>query len=163
MIKYLSQFLVMMRMRGVFEKNQCVCFLDLRSKYNHDTTFSYETRDYYLLNQRNKSCTQSEFLIPREECKGVLKIMISVTGSGMTEESLKQLFQKFSQVSNGPNKRKWGQVWDYLSQRKSVQKWRLASEFTVNLERGPPLYFVPHNECFYKTRISNPEKSGFDV
>jgi len=93
---------------GVFEKNECVHFLQTRLKHFNDgsnASLDSDRREYYLLGSKRPFCEQES---PRKDTKGVLKIIISDTGCGMSEENLKHLFQKFSQVSSDPNKRKMG-------------------------------------------------------
>ena len=92
---------------GIFEKNECVHLLQTRFKRSKDSSGSLDSdrRDYYTLDHQKKLYRQISSL---QDAKGVLKIIISDTGSGMSAESLKQLFQKFSQVSSDPNKRKIG-------------------------------------------------------
>jgi len=89
---------------GVFEKNQCFSLLNT-SGYQQRTE---EGGDFVMLGRAHTEANIGSSISPRRETKGVLKIVITDTGCGMTEESLKQLFQKFSQVSNDPNKRKMG-------------------------------------------------------
>jgi len=97
------------KMKEFFEKNQSVNFLQSPSKYFDKQLQNNDGRkDYYILDGKNKRENQNDFVSPQRDTKGVLKIVITDTGCGMTEESLKQLFQKFSQVSNDPNKRKIG-------------------------------------------------------
>jgi len=93
---------------GLFEKDQCMHLLTTPLKHFNEDSLSYEVKDYYILGSAKKVYEPQSSLLPQREIKGVLKIVISDTGCGMAEESLKKLFQKFSQVSNDPNKRKIG-------------------------------------------------------
>ena len=92
---------------GIFEKNERIHLLQTRFKRSKDSheSFDSDRRDYYTLDGQKKLYHQISSL---QDTKGVLKVIISDTGCGMSAESLKQLFQKFSQVSNDPNKRKIG-------------------------------------------------------
>ena len=91
---------------GVFEKNQCFDSMQNRSKdFNENELLESDREGYYLLDNKKMFFPQN---VSQRDTKGILKIVITDTGCGMTEEGLKQLFQKFSQVSNDPNKRKIG-------------------------------------------------------
>ena len=58
-----------------------------------------------------RQCNESQILDPppqQELSKGVLKIMVKDTGSGMKPEALEKLFKKFSQVSEDVSQRNIG-------------------------------------------------------
>ena len=78
---------------GLFEKNQRMSIFDKKS---------------ILLTMNNKKVDQL-LIDPHLQVKqGVLKITVSDTGCGMTEQGIERLFQKFSQVNSDISKRKLG-------------------------------------------------------
>lgn len=79
---------------GIFEKNEAFSQLD----ENFCTLTSFKTK------------IEESFMTPRQSRlnKGILKVTINDTGLGMTKEDLSRLFQKFTQVSQDPSKRKLG-------------------------------------------------------
>jgi len=96
---------------GVFEKEESLYMLSLsdsaltmdRNEHfgisNEHLVLTTIKKDFHI-RESTMSCTEQE--------KGVLKIIVKDTGSGIDEEGLKKLFQKFSQVSNDPSKRQIG-------------------------------------------------------
>jgi len=69
---------------------------------------SYKLREMHRLSNIKKRFKKYEDSNHFESCKGLVKIIIKDTGSGMSKESLGCLFQRFSQVCKDKNKRKIG-------------------------------------------------------
>jgi len=61
----------------------------------------------FLVERRPSSSTHEDVAI-QEETRGILKIIVKDTGSGMKKEALEKLFQKFSQVSEIVSQRNIG-------------------------------------------------------
>lgn len=77
-----------------FEKEQNLCYLG-----TNVTTLNF-------FHKKIDKCLLSS--AERRNSRGVLKITVSDTGVGITDEGLGKLFQKFSQVSDDASKRKLG-------------------------------------------------------
>jgi len=142
---------------GIFEKNQCICFLDISSKDNNSKSFAYETNNYYHLNSRKSSYDQNESRSLQREIKGVLKIIISNTGCGMTNDSLEQLFQKFSQVSNDPNKRKVGTGLGLFITKEICDKMEADIKVYSKVDKGTTFIIcIPTMSVLVKTQFQIP-------
>jgi len=87
---------------GVFEKEDNMAMMNM-------TYHTQKSRDYFILSGGNR-----EFILegaeaqPAKEMKGVLKIIIRDTGSGIKQNDLDKLFNKFSQVGNDTSKKQMG-------------------------------------------------------
>jgi len=84
---------------GHFEKDEAIPYLS-RDRNHCD--------QYRFLNFTTRHFKQRGLYAPEEPLKGVLKIIVRDTGCGIPKESLRLLFQKFSQVSVDTNKRQVG-------------------------------------------------------
>ena len=78
---------------GLFEKNQDFRIFD---------------NNFLTLDIKNKKINMAS-LTEADRCeRGVLKVTITDTGCGMNKQEMGKLFQKFTQVSSDPSKRKLG-------------------------------------------------------
>ena len=80
---------------GIFEKDEKVARLN-----PNDSS--------YLLTHDRKAFSLEEAEFPSKEVNGVLKIVVTDTGAGMTDEERKKLFGKFCQVSSNIQSRQIG-------------------------------------------------------
>lgn len=103
--------------------------------------------------------------------KGILKISIQDTGSGMSEEQVNKLFQKFSQVSDDQSKRKLGTgigLWitkQIIEKHNGIieidSKERVGSRFDIFIPTvvedtvDNPSIEILQDNCFYPGRFSN--------
>lgn len=78
---------------GLFEKKQSMSMLD---------------NNMIRLNLTNKKINQAKLQRPINCEKGVLKITVMDTGIGILKENISKLFQRFTQVSLDPSRRKLG-------------------------------------------------------
>jgi len=87
---------------GIFEKEENLSTMN--------TSRFSEQRSRFLASCDETSRTENDQSInyPEQGSKGVLKIIVKDTGTGMKKESLEKLFQKFSQVSENISHRQIG-------------------------------------------------------
>jgi len=96
---------------GVFEKEEVIYQLNLGDiTLNKRNRSSQREKKNIVLIQKNKDINEmmEDIESPKKEKRGVLKIVVVDTGCGMSQNSLDQLFEKFSQVSDDPTKRQIG-------------------------------------------------------
>ena len=86
---------------GVFEKEENISTVST-------SKFPESTPRFRALSHCKKYFELDDVVYPQEEVKGVLKIIVKDTGSGMKKEALERLFQKFSQVSENISQRNIG-------------------------------------------------------
>ena len=86
---------------GVFEKEENLSTVNI-------SKFSEIKPRFLTLSNERRHFKHDKVFYPQEETKGVLKIIVKDTGSGMKKESLEKLFQKFSQVSENISQRQIG-------------------------------------------------------
>jgi len=86
---------------GLFEKEENLSRIDI-------SKFSEIKPRFFTLNNERRNFKHDKVYYPQEETKGILKIIVKDTGSGMKKEALEKLFQKFSQVSENISQRQIG-------------------------------------------------------
>ena len=86
---------------GVFDRQDNMYRISL----SRDMCLSSE---YLVFSNERKKFNVDELSYSEEKSKGMLKIIIKDTGCGMNQDSVKKLFQKFSQVSDDASKRQIG-------------------------------------------------------
>ena len=91
---------------GIFEKDENCYRLNMSSS---PTRLRRQENNEYLILTRDNREFGLHGIEPRSTTsKGILKIIVRDTGSGMNEEAIGRLFKKFSQVSNDVHKRQIG-------------------------------------------------------
>ncbi len=87
---------------GIFEKEENVSAINT-------SQFSDSVPGFLGLgHDRRHTNSCAELICPAQESKGILKIIVKDTGSGMKKEALEKLFKKFSQVSEDASQRQIG-------------------------------------------------------
>ena len=76
--------------------------------FEKDRSFAKLNDTLFVLNFRNTKILRDQIKLNTNERKGILKIVVSDTGVGIAKDSLDKLFQKFSQVTEDPSRRKLG-------------------------------------------------------
>jgi len=111
---------------GIFEKKQA---------------FSMFDSNFLFLNFTAKKIDKTQLrLKPQHSAKGILKIIVSDTGVGMSQEDLKKLFQRFTQVTSDVSKRKLGTGLGLFITKELVQ--RMNGEIKVYSKKGRGTAFI---------------------
>ena len=76
--------------------------------FERSQAFNVLMDDRFKLDIRHKKINKENLNPPNTTNRGVLKISIADTGCGMSNEQTRELFQKFTQVTTDPSKRKLG-------------------------------------------------------
>jgi len=85
---------------GVFDKQENMYRISLNKDMN--------SSEYLVFSNERKKFNVDELSYSEVKSTGMLKIIIKDTGCGMNQDSVKKLFQKFSQVSDDASKRQIG-------------------------------------------------------
>jgi len=110
---------------GIFEKRQAFGLLD---------------DNFVFLNFNSKKISKEQLRSPTSQSCGILKIIVSDTGIGMSQEDVGKLFQRFTQVTSDVSKRKLGTGLGLFITKELVQ--RMGGEIKVYSKRGKGTAFI---------------------
>jgi len=110
---------------GIFEKRQA---------------FSLFDSNFISLNFNSKKIDKTQLRFKPHLTKGILKIIVSDTGIGMSQEDLKKLFQRFTQVTSDVSKRKLGTGLGLFITKELIQ--RMNGEIKVYSKKGKGTAFI---------------------
>ena len=112
-----------------------------------------------LLDLHNKKLNKrSESNIQQAHNKGILKIIVTDSGSGIPEDNIHRLFKKFSQVSSDPSKRKLGTGLGLFITKQLIEK--MGGQIKAYSKLGKGTVFIV---CIPVEAIQAPQKQARSV
>jgi len=128
---------------GIFEKKQAFSMLD---------------SNFLFLNFGAKKINQEQIQSTENVANGVLKIIVSDTGVGMSQEDIGKIFQRFTQVTSDVSKKKLGTGLGLFISKELCQ--RMKGEIRVYSKKGRGTAFVI---CLPVEALADEKKYLMDV